>query len=275
VVPIWELSEFLEQFAPRQLAESWDNVGLLIGDPEQPVTRLMTCLTVTPTTVAEAIAERVDLIVTHHPLPFRPLQRVTPATTPGSLVWRLCRAGIAVYSPHTAFDSARQGINQMLAEACGLRGVNPLLPHPVLGTGSDGMALGSGRWGTLDAPQPLAELGHRLQRSLGLDQLQFVGDPTRLVRQIATACGSGGDFLQAALDRGCDVLVTGEASFHTCLEAEARNITLLLLGHYASERFAVERLAEQLCNKFSHLQVWASRQERDPLQVLGRAATNR
>ncbi len=273
MVQIWELSDFLEQFAPRQLAESWDNVGLLIGDPEQPVARLMTCLTVTPTTVAEAIAERVDLIVTHHPLPFHPLQRVTPATTPGNLVWRLCRAGIAVYSPHTAFDSAGQGINQMLAEACGLQAVSPLLPHPVLGTGGDSTALGSGRWGTLAVPQTVAELGHRLQRFLGLAQLQLVGDPAQLVERVATACGSGGDFLSAARERGCHVLVTGEASFHTCLEAEARSITLLLLGHYASERFAVERLAEHLGKRFPLVQVWASRQERDPLQVLGPAAS--
>lgn len=268
---IRELCDYLDSFAPRQLAESWDNVGLLIGDPDQTVQRLMTCLTVTPMTVAEAIAEQVNLIVTHHPLPFRPLPRITTATTPGSLVWQLCRAGVAVYSPHTAFDSARHGINHMLAEGCGLCDVQPLLPHPTLGTSSDGTALGSGRWGRLEPAQTVAQLGQQLQRFLSITRLQLVGNPDKRVSHVATACGSGGDFLQAASDRGCDLLVTGETNFHTCLEAEARGVALLLLGHFASERFAVERLAERLQATFPQATVWASRQERDPLQWLGPA----
>src|SRR5688572_20463375 len=105
-----DICQFLDQLAPPRLAEEWDNVGLLVGDPAQPIERIMTCLTITPASAAEAVSQRADLIVTHHPLPFRPLKRLTSDHTPGRLLLSLIRAGIAVHSPHTAFDSAAAGI---------------------------------------------------------------------------------------------------------------------------------------------------------------------
>jgi dinuclear metal center YbgI/SA1388 family protein len=109
------IAEFLDKFAPPALAESWDNVGLLVGRSEQPVERVMTCLTITPESAAEAVTNQANLIVSHHPLPFRPLKRLTGETSEGRLLLDLIAAGIAVYSPHTAFDSAEEGINQRLA----------------------------------------------------------------------------------------------------------------------------------------------------------------
>ncbi len=104
--------QVLSRHAPLSLAESWDNVGLLLGDRSSEVSKLMTCLTVTPSVVEEAVEQGVDLVVTHHPIPFRPLSRVTCDSITGALLWRLIGAGVAVYSAHTAFDSAEQGINQ-------------------------------------------------------------------------------------------------------------------------------------------------------------------
>src|SRR5690348_2475658 len=103
-----ELARFLDAFAPPALAESWDNVGLLVGDASRAVTKVMTCLTVTAESAREAIAGKAELIVTHHPLPFRPLARLTTDTPEGRLLWELIGAGVSIYSPHTAFDSAEQ-----------------------------------------------------------------------------------------------------------------------------------------------------------------------
>src|SRR6187431_1498174 len=111
---------FLDAFAPPALAAEWDNVGLLVGDRSQKVERVMTCLTITPASAAEAIRERADLIVTHHPLPFKPLKRLTAEQPAGRMLLDLIRAGIAIHSPHTAFDSAAEGINQQLALGLGL-----------------------------------------------------------------------------------------------------------------------------------------------------------
>src|ERR1700677_733669 len=100
-----DLIGFLEAFAPPSLAETWDNVGLLVGDRNRPAERVMTCLTVTRASADEAIAERADTIISHHPLPFRPLKRLTGDTHEGRLLLDLIAAGVAIYSPHTAFDS--------------------------------------------------------------------------------------------------------------------------------------------------------------------------
>lgn len=256
-----DLCTYLDAFAPTRLAENWDNVGLLMGDRAAEVQRVMTCLTLTPASVAEAVRERAELVISHHPLPFKPVQRLTTDNTPGRLLWELAGGKVAVYSPHTAFDSAREGINQRLATGIGLTDIRPLIPAP-----ADPEGLGSGRVGRPAKPLLCAEFGGQVAKFLGIKHWQLVGDGWRVVRNVAVGCGSGGSFLSAAARAGCDTLVTGEATFHTSLEAEALGINLLLAGHYATERFAVERLAEQLARDFPALTVWPSRDERDPIR---------
>lgn len=256
-----KVCEYLDQFAPLQLAEDWDNVGLLVGDRQRVVQRIMTCLTITPASADEAVREGADLIVTHHPLPFRPLKRLTTDSTPGRLLLQLVRAGVAVYSPHTAFDSAAAGINQQLAEGLGLIDIVPLVAKT-----AETPVLGAGRCGTLLQPATLAELGERLKAFLHIDGLHVVGSAEQRLSRVAVACGAAGEFLEQARQAGCDALVVGETTFHTCLEAESQDVALLLPGHFASERFAVVKLAEHLAARFPELHVWASRQERDPLR---------
>jgi dinuclear metal center YbgI/SA1388 family protein len=251
------IAAFLEQLAPLRLAEEWDNVGLLVGDRSQNVTKLMTCLTVTPASAAEAVESGADLIVTHHPMPFLAPKRLTDATTVGRLLLQLIAAHVAVYSAHTAFDSAREGINERLAAGLELHDVAPLIPHP------DGQ--GTGRWGRVADGITLGELAQRLKRFLAIERLQVVGRPDRPVRTVAIGCGAADELLDAARQNGCDAMVLGEARFHTCLEAEAVGVGLLLPGHFASERFAVEALAGGLGAQFADVEVWPSRRESDPI----------
>ncbi len=261
MLSIADVSRFLNEFAPPALAETWDNVGLLVGRNDQPVERLMTCLTITPASAAEAVAGRADLIVSHHPLPFRPLSRLTSETSEGRLLLELIGAKIAVFSPHTAFDSAQDGINQRLAGGLQLDDIRPLVPGPEAGQGS-------GRLGTLAPVITLEELAARVKQLLAIDNIQAVGLLDQPVRSVAVACGSAGEFLAPAAAAGCNCLVTGEVRFHSCLEAESLGMGLVLAGHFASERFAVEQLADVLGGQFPALQVWASKQEKDPLHWL-------
>lgn len=255
-----DVCEFLDQFAPLELAEDWDNVGLILGDANRSVTRLMTCLTVTPESAAEAIDAGVELIVSHHPLPFSATKRITTDHTPTRLIWELARAGVSVYSPHTSFDSASHGINQMLADRLSLEAVKPLLPNR-----KDAELPGAGRIGKLSEVRLLKEFAQTIKDDFQLPRLQLVGKLEKPIQRIATACGSGGSFLSKAVNRGADCLVTGEATFHTLLEAKASGIGMILMGHYFSERFAVENLATKIAAKFPDLTVWASTHESDPL----------
>jgi dinuclear metal center YbgI/SA1388 family protein len=261
MLTVADVARFLDEFAPPALAEPWDNVGLLVGRHDEIVRRVMTCLTVTPASAAEAIAGQVELIVSHHPLPFRPLARLTSETTEGRLLLDLIGAGVAIFSPHTAFDSAAAGINRRLADGLKLADVKPLVPAAQSGEGS-------GRFGVLDRPIALAELAARVKQLLALDRLQAVGKLDAPVRSVGLACGSGGEFLAPAAAAGCEALVTGELRFHACLEAEALSVGVVLAGHFASERFAVAELAGVLAAKFPELEIWASRQEQDPLHWL-------
>ena len=257
---IQQIGDFIDQFAPRELAEEWDNVGLLLGDAGRRVERIMTCLTVTPQSAQEAVDEQVDLVIAHHPLPFRPLRRITSQSPEGRLVLQLAESRIALISPHTCFDSAARGINQLLAEAVGLQEIRPLIAVADVPP-----EMGSGRWGCLTEARPLLSIIGQFQKFLGIRNIRRVGDRDRLITKMAVGCGSGGEFLPAADRAGCELLVTGETNFHTCLEAMSRDLCLVLTGHYASERFAVEQLAVTLQGQFPELTIWASRRETDPL----------
>ena len=252
----------LARIAPLPLAESWDNVGLLVGDRAASVHRVMTCLTIAPAVVDEAESENVDLIVVHHPLPFKPLQRITSDSIAGSMLLRLIRQGVAIYSAHTAFDSAPEGINQMWSDRFELEEITPLVQC------GDDATIGSGRYGKLAEPMTLNELVSAAAAHVGATSARRVGQASQLIKKVAFACGSGGSFLAAARKCGCDALITGEATFHTCLEAESSGIGLGLLGHYWSERFAMERLAEQLDAECSDVSVWPSRSESDPIHAI-------
>ena len=257
-----DIANFLENFAPPELAEDWDNTGLLVGADGDDVSSIMTCLTLTPDVAAEAIEKQAGLIVTHHPILFRGVQQITGRNSEGQLLLDLIRAGIAVYSPHTSYDSALAGINQQLAEMLELSDIAPL--RPIEGSNTES-SIGSGRYGQLNDSTKLAELIDRVKAVLRVEQTWYVGDPERPVHRVGIACGSAAEFMRDAAALDCDVLLTGEARFHACLEARTLGIGLILPGHYATERPAMVNMAGQLETQFPALTVWASEVESDPL----------
>ena len=361
---IHDICRYLHEVAPLSLAEDWDNVGLLLGDEAADVVRAVTCLTLTPDVADEAIAVGARLIVTHHPVLFKPVQRLTASNSEGRMLLKLMRHGIAVYSPHTAYDNSATGINQQLAELFELTDIAPLRPRPAgdhfklvtfvpegqldavrravwdagagaignyrecsfnlrgVGTffGTEGAnpamgqagrleqidevrvefvcpanrldraiaqlrgahpyeepaidvfplklspdRSGSGRFGKLPQPMPLAELNRLVKDRLRQPHIQFVGDLSRPIETLGIACGAAAEFLRDAHRAGCQALLTGEARFHACLEARDLQIALILPGHYATERPAMETLAARLAAQFPGLIATASDKERDPV----------
>lgn len=257
-----DVAAYLGELAPPGLAEAWDNVGLLLGDEGWPVRKILTCLTLTEDVALEAVSSGASLIVTHHPVLFRAVKRITAETSEGRTLLTLLQAGIAVYSPHTAFDSAAEGINRRLAGRLGVTKIKPLRP---MGDSNPPIA-GGGRFGELDEAVPLREFLATVREALKVKAVTYVGDPGITIRTVAVACGSAAEFLDDAARNHCDVLVTGEARFHACLEARSRGIAMILAGHYATERPAVEELAGLLGEHFAGVETWASRVERDPVQ---------
>ncbi len=178
------------------------------------------------------------------------------------MLWQLANAGCSIYAPHTAWDSAEFGINALLAEKLNLQGVEPIInaatpEHP---------GLGAGRIGDLPDAMSAERLASLVSSLPGCRPRAVF--PQKEVKRVAIACGSGGSLLSDGLASGCDLFLTGEATYHTCLEAEAAECAMLMIGHYASERFAMEQLAHELAAKFPAIECWASEQESDPVQAI-------
>lgn len=256
--------EALDAIAPLGLAAEWDAVGLLVGQPvARPIERVMTCLTLTPEVAGEAASERADLVVTHHPLPFRPVARLTAATMTGRSLLTLLSAGVAAYSPHTAWDSAAGGINDQLAAMLDLTRLRPILPARELPD------CGTGRLGIAAARLSVGRLAEILATGLGLPGCHVVGDAARPAATVGIVCGSGGDFVAEAVAAGCRTLVTGEIRLHAAEEARAADLAVVVVGHHASESFAMETLGRRLDEAVPGLTVFASRTDRDPLVWMG------
>ena len=249
----------LEHLAPLRLAADWDNVGLLVATKKPSIHRVMTCLTLTLDVAREAVAQKADLVVTHHPLPFRPLNRITEETPTGATLVELVTAGIGIWSGHTAWDSAAEGINAMLAGILSLQDVAPLEPDET------DPSVGFGRMGTTSSHDTVDAVTQRLTSALGCSGCTVAGDPNRSAGRIGIVCGSGGESVPLAAAAGCQTLVTGEIKLHDALEALARNMTVIAVGHHRSERFAMEHMAEKLHMVLPDLHCWASTVEQDPL----------
>lgn len=256
---IQDIITHMESICPPELAASWDNTGLLLGDPGQSVAAIMTCLSLSRRTCQEAVGRKADLVISHHPVPFRPVPQITTVDLTGWILWQLSRQGIAIYSPHTAFDSAAEGINQQLAERFGLRDIRPLRPL------AHDPGLGEGRFGQLPEEMPLLQFAQHVKQVLGLREVRLVGSLQMGVSRVAVACGAAGEFLEDARRVPCQALVLGETNYHTCLRAEFFGVGLVIVGHHASERHGVERLASVLRDRFPQLDVWASQAEQDPV----------
>lgn len=256
--PIGRVTAELERIVPLRLAADWDAVGLLVGSRRESIARVMTCLTLTPAVAREAVEHGVDLVVTHHPLPFRPVPRITDESSTGRALLDLVGARIAVWSGHTAWDSAAGGVNDQLAALLHLEHVTPIVPDevsPLAGVGRVGAAAGT----------TVAELARRAGIALGVTAVQVAGVASGPAGRVGIVCGSGADLVAEVAKAGCQTFVTGELKLHEALSATALGMAVIALGHHASERFSMDTLGRRLAEALPGLEWRASDADSDPL----------
>ncbi|MEV5739067.1 Nif3-like dinuclear metal center hexameric protein [Microbispora rosea] len=228
-----EVVECLEALYDPSWAESWDAVGLVCGDPEQAVRKVLFAVDPVAVVVDEALGWGADLVVTHHPLYLRGTTSVAATTFKGRVVHRLIRGGAALYAAHTNADVADPGVSDALARAVGLTGdLRPLQPA------ADDPRRGLGRIGDLPAPMPLREFAalaaSGLPRTAG--PLRVAGDPGRPVRTVAVCGGAGDSLLGTARAAGVDVFLTADLRHHPASEhMEADGPALVDASHWATE----------------------------------------
>ena len=249
-----ELYEAMQRIAPLELAESWDNPGLLV-DCGRPVDRVLVTLDITPDVVQEAVAKGCGLIVAHHPVIFSPLKRLAPKDVPFQLV----QNGISAICMHTNLDAAEGGVNEVLAGMFGMRNW-------------ESFAGGCGRVGEVDLIT-VPELAQKAQDALGKRcnrpetgpavQVKYT-DSGMPVQRLAVISGAGGSLFEEAIAVGADCLLTGEANHHHACDAARLGLSLIAAGHYATEFPVTAAVAERLRAAFPELEVLVSTANRDP-----------
>lgn len=222
-----------EQFADPSLAESWDHVGLQLGDPRRPVHKVLTALDVRPEVVKEAIDGGFDFIFSHHPLMFHAAQNLDVRDPQKQMYEQLLKHDITVYSAHTNLDTANGGMNDWLAQQLQLKDLSPLVdagtdPHT-------GEPVGMGRIGNLTLPLPANAFAQYCCAAFKVPALRVVnpvGQEKRVVKRVAILGGSGSSFYETAIDKGADAYVTGDLTYHNAQDMQARGLTVVDPGHH-------------------------------------------
>ena len=224
----------LEQFAPLPLQESWDNAGLQVGLTEAEVSGALLCLDVNEQVIDEAIAKGCNLVVSHHPLLFRGLKKISGADYVQRCVIKAIKNDIAVVSMHTNMDNALNGVNWKIAERLGMTGCRFFARKDV-----DGVEAGSGVVGDLPAEMAAADFIQLVKRQFGVACAQCNALLERPIRKVAI-CGGAGDFLlDEAVREGADAFITGEMHYHVYFDHE-QQIQICVIGHYQSEQYTCE-----------------------------------
>lgn len=275
-----DIISVLDSIAPPTLAEAWDNVGLQVGDRERTVKQIWVALDPTYQVVKAACRQKVDLLITHHPLLFKPLQSLDFRTPVGSIIDLAVRHHLAIFSAHTNLDSTLGGINDILAARIGLSDLKPLAEfqsdnqnrYDVDPLVASAQGAGIGRVGSLDAALDLISLAGRIKHKLKLRYVKLSGDPALPVKKVAICSGSGASLLAEFFASGAQVFISGDMRYHDARDVEASHLGLIDIGHFASEHLIVEVLAQKLAGIFTdskmNLNVKACDIEKDPFTVL-------
>jgi dinuclear metal center YbgI/SA1388 family protein len=237
-----DILESLNKEAPFSLAESWDNVGLLVGNPEQEVTTVLAGLDPTNSLVDEAIELGANTIITHHPVIFKPLSAINTADPAGKLLEKALSNQIAIIGCHTNFDSASEGVSDYLALQLGLENLSPL----VSSSDDKSTDTGLGRIGLYPAPLASSDFLAKVLDVLNLPCVQTAGALPEKVTTVAVCGGSGSDLAPIAFRQGADVYLSAEIKHSTAIWAAENDFCIIDGTHYATEKPAVTLLVKKL-----------------------------
>lgn len=237
-----EIIKEFESIAPLSLQEDWDNSGfqLKLKNDNDEISRVLICLEITSETVKEAIDNKVELIITHHPLFFYALKEISLDTYLGSFVKDLISNNISVYSSHTSFDICDGGNNDYFGKLLGVTNINKIP------TDTENIS----RYGDLDKEYSLSEFVSLLENTFNISKeyFNYAGPKSLNIKRIAWVTGAGDDYIINAKDVDSDLFITGDLSYHKARDAKELNMPTIAIGHFASE-FIFSKNVKELLNK--------------------------
>lgn len=263
---IREITNALEDFAPLHLQESYDNTGYQLGNPDQEATGALLCVDITEEIVDEATSRGCNLIITHHPLLFRGVKCVTGRNRPERVLAKALRAGLTVYSCHTAIDSAPGGVSWEMARRLGLTDIQTLVPsghtHPA---GTPGL----GTVGNLPAPLTPRELALKVKDTFHTPTLRTSRPSPTLtsITRVALCGGAAAEFLPQAIAAGAQAYITADCKLNQFLD-HATDIFLIDAGHYETEECTKQIFFNVIREKFPNFAVCNSEKDKNPIIYL-------
>lgn len=260
-ITVSDISQTIESIAPQQLQEKYDNTGLQVGDAQMQVSGVMLCLDVTSEIIDEAIARGCNMIVSHHPLLFGGIRRITSSDERGRLVIRAVSEGIAIYAAHTNLDKASGGVSYEMAHSLGIQDIEVLSPdsnNPHIGLGVIGFI----------KPKPTLSFLRQVKETFGVECLRYSQHlPSLTVRKVALCGGAGASLIGDAVAHGADVIVTGDVKYHD-FTTWAGKIMIADIGHYESELCSKKIFARLIKERYPDLPTYLSEVEVSPINFL-------
>ena len=241
--------EILDKQSPKSYACDWDNVGLLVGREDKEIQKIYIALDATDEAIEEAIANGADMLLTHHPMIFKGMKRVTQEDFIGRRIIRLIQNDMVYYAMHTNFDV--MGMADLAADYLGISDTRVLEITSVSETGEEGI----GRYGSLKKEMTVRECCEEVKQAFSLENVKVFGDLERKVKTAAISPGSGRSVISNALQAGVDVLITGDIDYHEGIDAVAQKLTVIDAGHYGVEHIFIPYMEQYLKREAKELEI--------------------
>jgi dinuclear metal center YbgI/SA1388 family protein len=262
--------DIMEGYAPEILKEDYDNVGLMVGDKEKVVTKILISLDCTLDVISEAINSGCNFILTHHPLLFVKPRSITTDSLVGKKIIKLITSGINVYASHTNLDSTQGGLNDIATEILGFN------KYKIIETskscGDSECLSGIGRIVSLDEPIKLGDLCEKVKKMYETKFIRYIGEHSDLIKTIAIINGSGEDYFDRCVKLGADCIITGDTKYHRACDLKEQNIALIDAGHFATEwtplKIFGEKFKNILIENGYNNEVIISRMSQDPYKTM-------
>lgn len=260
MVTVQDVYRRMDEMAPFSSQMSFDNSGHLVGDLNQTVERILVSLDITQEVVAEAAAQNCQLILSHHPVIFGGVKRLTMDDPTGRILIAMVKENISAICCHTNADMAEGGVNDCLAEAVGLEELEPL---SVEGAYEDGTPYSLGRIGMLRCgPCSLQDYLGYVLKQLKPNGIRYV-DCGKEVHRVAVGGGACGEYMDLAIAKGCDTFITSDLKYHSFLDGKAKGINLIDAGHFPTENLVCPRMEQWIREAFPELQVLQTKTHRE------------
>ncbi len=244
MVKLDKIMDFLCGFAPIEYAESYDNVGLLVGDKNRSVKRVLITLDADENVAKDAKEKECDLVISHHPLIFSPLKRIVSGDSTSKTIITLIKNDVSLISMHTNFDSVASGLCDLFLDKIADTKARASLEGDAIN--------GCGRIAELVNTKTLYDILNKVKKEFSLDTLRYVGDLESKISKIAVCNGGGADFIYTAKDMGADVYISGDIKYHHARFAYENGISLIEVPHYNAEIIFCEYMKDLLKKQFGN-----------------------